>query len=102
MLCGGCLRQLERAVVKSRRRGVLSLAVAAQVHLALERLVAQPTLERLVARVLAHVCYQVAALRERLTAHHTLVWLFTWDTSNKHTFIYLVVLLNKNLYILLF
>lgn len=38
---------------------VLRVAVPAQVHLALERLVAEPARERLVPGVLAHVCNQI-------------------------------------------
>lgn len=45
---------------------VLGVAVATQVHLALEGLIAEPAGERLVASVLAHMCDQIRALTERL------------------------------------
>lgn len=66
-----------------RRPGVLALAVPAQVHLALERLVAQAARERLVARVLAQVRDQVRRLTERLAAHHALVRFLAWKQQRK-------------------
>ena len=53
---------------------MLGLAVTAKVNLALERPTAELAGERLEARVLARVRYQVAALREGLAADLTLVW----------------------------
>ena len=61
-----------------QRAGVLALPVSPQVHLPLEPLITEPASERLVARVLAHVCDQVAALRERLRTHDALVRLLSW------------------------
>ena len=60
-----------------QRAGVLALPVSPQVHFPLEPLLTEPARERLVARVLAHVCDQVAALRERLRTHDALVRLLS-------------------------
>ena len=65
-----------------QRAGVLALPVSPQVHLPLEPLITEPASERLVARVLAHVRDQVAALRERLRTHDALVRLLSWKRSN--------------------
>lgn len=66
-------RRAGDVILLGRRPGVLALAVPAQVHLPLERLVAEPARKRLVARVLAQVRDQVGRLAERLAAHHALV-----------------------------
>lgn len=56
---------------------MLSFSMTSQIHLPLERLVAETTLERFVARVLAHVRDQIAALGERLATHHAFMRLLT-------------------------
>lgn len=56
---------------------VLGVAVAPQVHLALESLVAQSAREGLVTSVLAHMRYQIRTLAERLRAHHAFVRFLT-------------------------
>ena len=55
---------------------VLGVLVPSQVHLPLERLVAELAGERLVPGVLAHVRDQVARLAERLQANAALVRFF--------------------------
>lgn len=73
----GCRKRIDGgAMVGATEVRVLSLAVASQVDLALERPSAEFASERLEARVLARVRYQVAALREGLAAHLALVWFF--------------------------
>ncbi len=70
-----------------RHRRVLTVAMASQVDLALERFVAQAAGERLVAGVLAHVRDQVRRLAERFAAHDALVRLLTCapsDAKNSH------------------
>lgn len=66
-----------------RRPRVLALAVSAQVHLALERLVAQAARKRLVARVLAQVRDQIGRLAECLATHHAFVRFLTWEKKIK-------------------
>jgi len=61
---------------------MLTLAMPPQVHLPLKGLVAEAALERLVAGVLTHVRDQVAALGERLAAHHALVRFLACNTRN--------------------
>lgn len=56
---------------------MLSFSMSSQIHLPLERLVAETTLERFVARVLAHVRDQIAALGERFATYHTFMRLLT-------------------------
>lgn len=63
--------------------GVLSLAMPPQVDLPLECPAAKFTGERLEASVLPRVGDQVAALRERLAAHLTLVRLFACNKTKK-------------------
>lgn len=84
--CKGCwwLVSVIPVAVRDLQRGgwfshvrVLGVAVATQVHLALEGLIAKPARERLVTSVLAHMCDQIRALTERLWAHYTLVRLLT-------------------------
>lgn len=65
----------DRWPVRRVQIGVLRLAVPPQVHLTLEGPAAEVAGERLEARVLPRVRDQVAALRERLAAHLTLVGL---------------------------
>ena len=62
---------------------MLALPVPSQIDLPLERLVAQTALKRLVAGVLTHVRDQVAALGERLAAHHALVRFLTCNTKSE-------------------
>lgn len=57
---------------------MLAVPMAAQVDLALERLVAEAALEGLVAGVLAHVRDQVGALAERLLADDARVRFLAW------------------------
>lgn len=66
------------ALLGGRWPGMLALPVPAQVHLPLERFVAQAARERLVARVLAQVRDQVGWLAECFAAHHALVRFLTW------------------------
>uniref|UniRef100_A0A2S2QJZ5 Uncharacterized protein n=1 Tax=Sipha flava TaxID=143950 RepID=A0A2S2QJZ5_9HEMI len=68
-----------------RRPGVLALTMPAQVHLALERFVAQAARERFVARVLAQVRDQIGRLAERLATHHAFVRFLTWEQKRKKT-----------------
>lgn len=62
---------------------VLGLLVPAQIHLALEGLVAELAGEGLVARVLAGVGDQVGALAERLAAHLALVRFLTCNKNER-------------------
>lgn len=57
--------------------GVDGLSVAFEVHLALERLLAEATGEGLVPGVLPHVGDEVGRLTERLAAHHAFVGLLS-------------------------
>ena len=61
---------------------MLALAVATQVHLTLEGLLAQPAREWLVASVLPHMGDEVRRLREGLAADGTLVRLLTCGGRN--------------------
>lgn len=64
-------------LLSGRGSGVHALAVPAQVHLPLERPVAQAAWEWPVARVFAQVRDQVGRLAERLLAYHALVRFLT-------------------------
>lgn len=56
---------------------MLTFSMPSKIDLSLKGLVAEAALERLVARVLAHMSDQIAALRERFTAYHAFVGLLT-------------------------
>ena len=62
---------------------MLSVLVSPQIHLPLERLVAELAGERLVSGVLAHVGDQVARLAERFQAYPALVRFFPCDEKIK-------------------
>ena len=70
---------------------MLALAVTAEVDLALEGFFAEAALEGLVAGVLAHVRYQVAALGEGLAAYDALVRFLACGHNKKREKLALVV-----------
>lgn len=75
-------RYLQGAIIERWRRWMLTLPMPSQIDLPLKRLVAETALKWLVARVLAHMSDQVAALRERLAANDALVGFLTCNKSN--------------------
>lgn len=72
-----------------------TLAMTSQINLTLERLIAEPTAEGFVARVLAHVCDQVGALAEGLQADGALVRFLTWRGGKKKRIREMLVKINR-------
>lgn len=61
-----------------------TLAMTSQIHLTLERLIAEATAKGFVARVLTHVRDQVGALAKGLQADGAFVGLLTWAENKRN------------------
>lgn len=68
---------------------MLTFAMAPQVDLSLERLIAHAALEWLITRMFSHVRNEVGALAERLLANYADVWFLTWKEKRLTLLIYI-------------